>query len=762
MFNKSLIKKDLYSYLIYPHFYITGILFFVLTGMRFFIFQNFFIQGQGTSNLTPFFDFIPYISSIFIPVLMISTHKRAPDYHLPFSTLTILASKTVALIAVYFLMCVPLFIIPVFVNIFGTVDAGQAFAGFTGILLYAVLAISFCVFLSELFESKAAFLISSILILIGLNVIHVIPLYANMNDFLNGLIQTVSFIWHFDSFAKGILDTRHILYFLLTAVVFIGLACLVVEISKGRKFGKNQNMAICVLLAVISLLVYLNSSRIYFRFDLTKAKQFSVTKYTKQSLKDINEPLFITYYRSPELMARYPDVGDVYDYLRIFCAENKNIKLKTVGASKEKNSALLSQEGIHSQQIPVISDNKTEYITVYSAIEIEYMGHKKILPFVLNTASLEYELDCRIEELVKGRNLCIYMLVGNEYSSQDYQYAQYLFEASNVNVFILPKNFAETDPSLDITVPLFIFGSSNLSVEDCQFVESFILKGGKAFIATSQYKADINGNWKITKNTEDYLIQLLGYWGIQFEDALVNDISNVTINFVSSKNPNESNSSTEYKNVNYPMWVRVLPQQNAPQGLTLYWPTKLSYSPKVEPLFYSSPSSWTVAELSPNAAAASNELYVTNAFYVEQTPIDDPLFKKEQCALAVRIKGSVTDSNLDESKETEIIVVPDQYFTFNTALELSGGENGDFRNLDYLINCALELNNAAELKNLRYTGTTDTLLYKIDDPQTFANLKTMILIFCLAFVPSLYIIVAVMFFVRRKRLPQISGGKNNE
>lgn len=412
---KPLIKKDLYSHFISPHFYICSLILYLGCTIQYFIFGRFFVEGFGSSNLNNFFTTIPYIFSLIIPVLILQISNNELEQTFPFTSFKIILSKLISSIIIVTIMIVPLICVPVIVNQFGQVDAGQVCIAFLGIILYSVLTISLCLLLKELIVSKPAFIAVSIIILLGIDSIHLLSQYVQTNDFFSNLFNSISFIWHFDSFSKGILDSRDIIYFLLTGFVFIVIAYVISETKKGKNFISGKNKIISFVFILVIVFSYIDNSRVYKRIDCTKTKQFAVSKYTKNILRQAQQPVKISYYRSKELINRYPEVRDIYDYLKIIAKENTNISLALLDADKDENIEILEKLGIIPQQIEIVNNNKTEYIKVYSAVLIEYLGNQKVLPFVLSTASLEFELDIRFESLIQNKNHSVYILCGNEY-----------------------------------------------------------------------------------------------------------------------------------------------------------------------------------------------------------------------------------------------------------------------------------------------------------------------------------------------------------
>lgn len=753
MIKKILVKKDLYSYFVSPYFYICSLILYLTCCTQFFIFQRFFVSGFGTSNLTGFFTSIPYAFSLIIPVLILQISNPECEETFPFLSGSIILSKLVSTLIVIAVMLVPLVPVPFFVARFGNVEAGQTACSFLGIILHGTLSVSICLFCREIIPSKAAYTAVTVVILAMTNSFHLVPLYVNCGSFLTGFFNSVSFLWHFDSFSKGIIDTRDLFFYLITACLFSFAALCAAEFKKGRRFFSGGNALCSVLTVFIFLFLYIDSARIYTRFDFTKEKQFSVSPYTKSILNQAEEPVRITYYRSKELVSRYPEVKDVYDYLKICAGENKNISLSVLDADKAENQSVLTNLGVLPQQIQSVNNNRAEYIKVYSAVVIEYLGMQEVLPFVLSTASLEFELSLRFESLIKNKHHAVYLLCGNEYTPDDFSYFQQLLVSSSIRCYPLEKeSLLQMLPQFDLSIPLVIFGTNALTEEQSAAVENFILKGGKALVATSRYSVNINGNWNVTKNDGDTFIPALEHWGIIFEDKLVNDLSNVRISFFSTQDGSSAlNETTQYEYVNYPQWVSVLPQTHAKNGLTLFWASPVLETEKIIPLCYSSPMSWTVREFEKSVQSQTNQLYVTNPFEVEKSPIADPLFEKEQSVLAAKLNGEISGLyNFGTNENPSLIVIPDQYIALNILLELASGQISDFRNLDFLISMVLELNGETELLNMQYGGMKNTSLYKITDGIEFEKTKSAVSVMVFAVIPVCIILSGIAIFILRR------------
>lgn len=748
---KNLFKKNLFSYFISPAFLICSLLFYFTVILQHFIFKKFFVLGFGSSDLNSFFNIIPYVFSLIIPVLILQICDDENEEVYPYPVFLIDLSKVLSTVTVIFLMLVPLFAVPVFVNIFGAVDLSQSILGFTGIILYSFVAVSLCLFLKNIFNSKSAFVAVSVVVLILIDSFHIVPVYFNLSNGLTHFFQSISFVWHFDSFSKGIIDTRDCLFYLIWTLIFILCSAFYAEYIKGKNYFSGNYKSSSILIVLIIIFSLLDNSKYYLKIDFTKEKQFSVSKYTKENLKEASEPVVIKYYQSRELLKRYPQVKDVYEYLNMISRENKNISLKVIDAGKKENQDALEILGIKPNQIQDVDNNKAEYVNVYSCIVIEYMGHQEVLPFVLSTVSLEFELNLRFESLIKNKKHFVYILTGNEYSIDDYGYVPYLFNTSDIiSIPVTKEMLGDSDFVFDNKIPLIVFGTSELSDYECSRLEDFIISGGKTIIATSQYKINFDRQWNVSKNKNDNFIPVLKKWGVEFSDSLVNDLSNVRWGFHTSDN--ESEDSIRYSYVNYPEWVNVLPQENVPSGITMYWASPIKENQNIKPLFYSSKMSWQVHEFDESVAEQTGELFVINPFLIDKNVKDDPLFINERSVLGAKISSPIKSFyGFSKCENPEVIVLSGQYFALNLLLELSGGETGDFRNLDFLLSQYLLIEDQIELFKLQHSGVKNSSLYKIQDEIIFEQKKSFVLFLLFAVIPVLILISNIIFFIKRKK-----------
>lgn len=727
----GLAKKELFSYAINPFYWISGIVFCAFSAAAFFWGTRFFTQGQGSAALSPFFLAMPYLCSILIPALCMNIKSRAFDKCLPFDEIQKAAARVLAALAVFVFYLIPTSLVPLCVNIFGSVDFGAVMVSYAGLSLYAAAAISFCVFMSSFFKNRAAYFAASALFLSGLNSIHNILNFIQAGDFLSSAIRSASFAWRFDSASKGILDSRDFLFFALASLLFVTLTAFVLEHKKGKKYFCKKRAARSWTLIFIFVFLALNSTRIYKRLDFSAGKIYTPSKRTTDLLSSAKEKIRISYYRSDELLKLYPQVRDVGDFLRSLSFSSKNVVYTEHDADKEASQKILRGLNVPPFQIQKQKNNSMEFVDSYSAIVIDCMDKTLFIPAAFSTFGLEYDINLRLDYLLSQKSRRAYVLCGNGMDDKkDFKAA---LDWLNIEGFetLSPKRGGGLEQSLDPTIPLALFGTSALDAAAANAIENFLESGGALFVATSPYKSDVDGDWSLSKNKGDFILPLLEQRGISFMESLAADISCVRAAFRST----DDGGNDRNVNINYPLWISALSQEAAPFGATVFWASPINIDEKkARPLLLSSPASWRFLPDKKSGGA----LFDTNPFTVPKTALDDILVQKERSVLAA------------QTLDKKITAVSGELFANDLLLSLSGGESGDFRNLNFLTASLLELCGESEMAALKNKGGADFSLWKISSAADWQDAKVLSLLANFALPPIYFLLVFVLF--RAKRL----------
>ncbi len=223
----AVLRRELRSYFVTPVAYVFLVIFLVLAGILTFYAGDFYERGQA--DLQPFFMMHPWLYLILVPAITMRMWAEEAKggtlellLTLPLTLWQAMLGKFLAAWLFIGLALVLTFPIWITVNYLGSPDNGVILAGYLGSWLMAGSFIAIGACLSALTRSQVvAFILTALvcvlLILVG---------QPQVLDFFSGtlprkLINAVahlSMLRHFEAIARGVLDIRDLLYFLLSTI----------------------------------------------------------------------------------------------------------------------------------------------------------------------------------------------------------------------------------------------------------------------------------------------------------------------------------------------------------------------------------------------------------------------------------------------------------------------------------------------------------------------------------------------------------------
>ena len=217
-----ILGKELRDFFLSPIAYIVMAVFLLVTGWLFF--SAFFVFNQA--DMRSFFNLLPMAFAFVIPAItmrLFAEELNTGSYEtlltLPVTFRDIILGKFLAGVVLVAAILVPTLAYPVFIGFMGDLDWGPVTGGYLGALLMgaAFTAIGLCT--SALTRNQIVAFITGAVVCFALTAIE------RMIFFFPGKLLTVlnylSASYHFQNIAKGIVDSRDLIYFL--SLVFIGL-----------------------------------------------------------------------------------------------------------------------------------------------------------------------------------------------------------------------------------------------------------------------------------------------------------------------------------------------------------------------------------------------------------------------------------------------------------------------------------------------------------------------------------------------------------
>lgn len=738
----SLYKRYAYKFLINPFSYAISAGFVIFIALHFFLTQNFF-SDTGSTDLRMFFSGIPYASILVIPAFASIIPFNKSEYSFPGKGFENPLAKILVLVSILLISLLFTVFVPILVNRFGDVQLSQVFSGYAVIVLYFFALSSLCVFISICVKNAGISFLISALILAVFNFAHLVSVYFAFPEFLTSFFKQISFAWHFDAAGKGILDTRDFVFFISVFVFFLAVSVVKIEFERGNKSSVIKKILFLSIFTLV--LVLIDSSRFYKRVDVTKGKQFTVSDYSKSVISEVDSPLSITYYLSPELKDLYPQVRDVRDFLDQYASESSNITLKVVDASDKDVQTALYNNGIYGQQMDT-TGRGTSVSYVYSTIVLNYVERMEIIPYVLNTYRLEFDLTSRLQSMVQGVMRVVQLVMGNDLDlDADYSYVKPWFESMGFTVLhtYLPSKSNEALEKYSFTqlksVPVLFLGTCGFTYRDALELDAYIQEGGKAFISTTPYTVDYKESWDVNP-VDDNVVYLLQKYGIYFRDTLTADVSNFRLALYSDSTTSGSKTTAQTEYVNYPLWPVLRPQTYALNGMTTFWPCGIitdddvaaSENVSLEPLLLTSRLSWQIEKI--------DGRFYTNPFVLPSAPEDGDVKGVETVALKCLLNNH----------GGQFVLFSDQYAFTTSMFYYTSSSTGDIRNFDFLSDMLLDLNGQKDILPLKNRNYTDNSLYKITGEDLSSSRNRIFFVTC--FIPVLILIICFVcvYFFRRK------------
>jgi ABC-2 type transport system permease protein len=238
----SIFRRELGGYFATPVAYVFIVIFLLLNGMFTFYMGNFYDRGQA--DLQPFFSWHPWLYLFLVPALgmrLWAEERRTGTLELlmtlPISVTQAVLGKFLAAWAFAAIALALTFPIWITVNYLGQPDNGLIVAGYFASLLMAggFLAISSCI--SAMTKNQVIAFVVSVVVCF-LFTVSGLPFVL---DFFAGwapqaLVETIasfSFLGNFNDMMRGVIDLRHITYFVSLIAVWLFVNVIVVNNTKG-------------------------------------------------------------------------------------------------------------------------------------------------------------------------------------------------------------------------------------------------------------------------------------------------------------------------------------------------------------------------------------------------------------------------------------------------------------------------------------------------------------------------------------------------
>ena len=228
--------KEIVIYFSSPTAYIVGLIFLALTGF-------FFSRDLGNpfpeATLAPFFQGAVIIFILLAPALtmrLIAEEQKLGTIELlltsPVRDWEVVIGKYIASLAFLLVLVALSFFYAILLFVFASPDPGPIWAGYLGLVLYGAASLSVGLLASTLTSNQIVAAVVAMGILLALFFADLA--FGAVGGLAGEIIGEMSLKSHFDDFERGVVDTKHIVYFLSVTAFFLFLSVRALESRRWR------------------------------------------------------------------------------------------------------------------------------------------------------------------------------------------------------------------------------------------------------------------------------------------------------------------------------------------------------------------------------------------------------------------------------------------------------------------------------------------------------------------------------------------------
>lgn len=228
----TIFRRELRSYFNSPVAYVVIIVFLAIVGW--FFTSNLFIMNVATMRMV--FDIVPFIYLFFIPAItmrLLAEEKKSGTLELlttkPIRDVEIVVGKFLAAWALLAATLLPTLLYFFTMVSLGNLDIGPVLSGYVGLLLMGAVFVAIGLLASSVTENQIVAFIVTFLITFVLFMMDKFLIF--MPGALTSTLEFLAIDFHYQNIARGVIDSRNIIYF----GSMLGFSLLLATMSLERR-----------------------------------------------------------------------------------------------------------------------------------------------------------------------------------------------------------------------------------------------------------------------------------------------------------------------------------------------------------------------------------------------------------------------------------------------------------------------------------------------------------------------------------------------
>ncbi len=300
--------------------------------------------------------------------------------------------------------------------------------------------------------------------------------------------------------------------------------------KKGKPMKTAKISSTIAIIFAIVIIVNILSENYSFRLDFTEGREYTLSKATRNILKDLDKPVTVTAYFSKDLP---PNVASVSDNLKDMLIEYSNrskgmVVYKFLNPNeKEQLEQEAVKNGIRPVMINVREKDQVKQQKAYLGAVVSVGDQKETIPFFQPGAAMEYSLSTAIKKLSVANKPSIALIQGHG-EPPAYEISQVY---TDLGVLYNVESFTMTDtagiPDKYKTIAI-IRPTDTIPPKQISELDAYLARGGNIFLALNRVEGDFQTATGKAVHTglEDWLAQK----GLNISDNFVVDANCGSVN----------------------------------------------------------------------------------------------------------------------------------------------------------------------------------------------------------------------------------------
>ncbi len=255
---------------------------------------------------------------------------------------------------------------------------------------------------------------------------------------------------------------------------------------------KNKKLVSVILIIAIIIVANLISQQLFFRLDLTEDNQYTLSKATKDILRNLENPVTVTAYFSENMP---PNIEKARQDFQEMLVEYANLSkgyvdYQFINPDEEAEQQEAMQAGIRPVMITLREKDQAKQQQAFLGAVVRMGNEQEIIPFIQPGAPIEYELSTSIKKLAIEEKPSVGLIQGHGEPSlnelgQVYQSLSVLYNVENIGLeqeATIPDRFK----TVALVAPADTIPPAHLAKLD-----EYLSRGGQLFIALNAVEGDL-------------------------------------------------------------------------------------------------------------------------------------------------------------------------------------------------------------------------------------------------------------------------------